>query len=79
MSFLKKRKTGTREVREPVLIVCEDSKSSVYYLKEKVKSARLTSTEVEVSGDSNSAPISVVDFAIERKRQQRIIAFRRVS
>ncbi|MBP7283058.1 MAG: RloB domain-containing protein [Leptospiraceae bacterium] len=74
MSFLKKRKTGTREVREPVLIVCEDSKSSVYYLKEKVKSARLTSTEVEVSGDSNSAPISVVDFAIERKRQQRIKA-----
>jgi hypothetical protein len=74
MSFLKKRKTGTREVREPILIVCEDSKSSVYYLKGKVKSARLTSTDVEVSGDSNSAPISVVDYAIKRKKAQKINA-----
>ncbi|MCB1194366.1 MAG: RloB domain-containing protein [Leptospiraceae bacterium] len=71
MSYIKKRKTGKKEVREPILIVCEDSKSSVFYLRDRIRVERLTTTQVEVSGESNSAPISVVDYAIQRKKEQR--------
>lgn len=65
----KTRKTEFKAVKKPILIVCEDSKSSVLYLRAKTKDLRLHVTDVEVSGKSDSAPVSVVEYALERKKQ----------
>jgi len=74
MSWIKQRKKQFKEVRKPLLIVCEDSKSSVYYLKEKVRSCGLSSDDVKVDGDSDSSPKSVVDYAIKEKAKQKKLA-----
>lgn len=71
MSWIKPRKKAFKEVRKPILIVCEDSKSSVYYLKEKVRSCGLSPDDVKVDGDSDSSPRSVVDYAIKEKAKQK--------
>jgi hypothetical protein len=69
-SSLKKRKTGVKHPKGPILIVCEDSKSSVFYLKDKIRNLRIIPL-VDVDGDSDPAPISVVNYAIERRKQQK--------
>ncbi|MDP2386411.1 MAG: RloB family protein [Bacteroidota bacterium] len=71
MAFLKERKKKFKNLKQPVLIVCEDSKSSVYYLKKKVRSKGLNPDDVHVSGDSDSSPISVVDFAIATRDKRK--------
>ncbi|PIR38484.1 MAG: hypothetical protein COV35_06870 [Alphaproteobacteria bacterium CG11_big_fil_rev_8_21_14_0_20_39_49] len=53
-----------RNERAKVLIVCEDSKSSVTYFKNICKKYRIIG-KVEVSGDCGSAPQSVVEHAIK--------------
>jgi len=71
-NFLKTRKIEMVQVREPVLIVCEDSKSSVYYLREKVAALRLEASSVKVTGESGSHPSNVVEFArLERERNKK--------
>lgn len=70
MSWIKPRKKEFKDVRKPILIVCEDSKSSVYYLRAKVRSCGLSPDDVKVDGDSDSSPISVVDYAIKEKAKQ---------
>lgn len=70
---MSKKKTGggfTRsqneiERHDRVLIVCEDSKSSPNYFDELVKFERLSSVDVEITGDCGSDPMSVVNKAIE--------------
>ncbi len=71
MSWLKSRKKGFKPVKDPILIVCEDSKSSVYYLKEKVKSCGLSPDNVIVDGDSDSSPPSVVSYALQKRKEQK--------
>lgn len=68
-AWLKTRKTEFKPVKKPVLIVCEDGKSSVFYFLAKIKDLRLHPADVEVSGKSGSAPVSVVEYALERKKQ----------
>lgn len=63
------RKSGHKAPRALILIVCEDAKSSPAYFKDIRKRLRLTTTEVEVCGEEcGSAPISVVEFAIQRAK-----------
>ena len=71
MAWLKTRQTEYIDLPKPILIVCEDKKSAVYYLQDKIKSLRLHYAHVIVDGNSGSAPISVVDYAIERKEAQK--------
>jgi hypothetical protein len=71
MAWPKTRQTEYIDLPKPILIVCEDKKSAVYYLKDKVKSLRLHYAQVLVDGNSGSAPISVVNYAIEKKEEQK--------
>lgn len=50
---------------ETIAIVCEDSKSSRYYFDELRKYFRLNTAKIIVVSSKGSAPISVVDHAIE--------------
>lgn len=59
-----RRNYKPRFERVKVLIVCEDSKSSVLYFQNICKEYRIDG-KVRVDGDSESAPISVVEYAIK--------------
>ena len=62
------RRTPTRAVNKSILIVCEDGKSSPGYFKRLRHKLGLSSVHVEVCGkECGSAPLSVVDFAKEKK------------
>jgi RloB-like protein len=62
------RPVPTRTANKTILIVCEDSKSSPDYFKKFRKKLHLDSVTVEVCGEEcGSAPMSVVDFAKEKK------------
>jgi hypothetical protein len=52
--------------RRRALIVCEGEKTEVYYLKALVRSLGLTTADVEVCGDCDSAPIKVVEFGEDK-------------
>lgn len=65
------RKTNFKEVPKPILIVCEDSKSSVFYLRSKIRDLRLSPVDIEVDGGADSSPSSVVKYAIDRKKEQK--------
>ncbi len=65
------RRPASRTVRKSILIVCEDSKASCDYFEKFRKELSLTSVRVEVCGkECGSAPISVVNFAKEKKESQ---------
>ncbi|PCK07265.1 MAG: hypothetical protein COA42_15205 [Alteromonadaceae bacterium] len=53
-----------------VLIVCEDTKSSLFYINDLVKDLGLQATRVEVIPGKGSAPISVVNTAISRSEPE---------
>lgn len=57
-----------RKPRECVLIVCEGEKTEPYYFEGLREELKLSSVEVEVEGKGcGSAPISVVDAALQRR------------
>lgn len=65
------RRPASRSVRKSILIVCEDSKSSCDYFEKFRKELNLSSVHVEVCGkECGSAPISVVDYAKQKKQSQ---------
>jgi hypothetical protein len=71
-NFLKTRTIEIVPVREPILIVCEDSKSSVFYFNEKRQSLRLEATSIKITGESGSHPSSVVEFArLEKEKNKK--------
>lgn len=61
-----KRRGPKREPYDRVLIVCEGSKTEPNYLRDLIADLRLSTANVEVTGDCGSSPTSVVDHAIER-------------
>jgi len=68
-----KRAAGKRAPRECILIVCEGKKTEPLYFKKLCDRLRLANVEVEVEvrGDpSGSAPVSVVDFAVSRRKER---------
>jgi hypothetical protein len=62
-NFLKTREISIIPVRGPILVVCEDSKSSVIYLREKRDALKLETTKIKITGESGSHPSSVVEYA----------------
>lgn len=66
------RKSGGKKPRALILIVCEDGKSSPAYFKDIRHRLKLTTADVEVYGDEcGSAPICVVQFAIEQTKAKK--------
>lgn len=65
------RRQSSRESYDRVLVVCEGSKTEPNYLRELVDCLKLSSANVEVDGDSGSSPISVVQHARRRNREER--------
>ena len=64
------RRKPLRVPSTTILIVCEDSKSSPDYFRRFRSELSLTSVTVEVYGEEcGSAPISVVNYAIDRKKE----------
>ena len=65
------RRKSSRAPCDRVLIVCEGAKTEPNYLRELIDCLKLSSTNVEVDGDSGSSPISVVRHAKRRYREER--------
>lgn len=61
-----KRSGFKREPYDRVLIVCEGAKTEPNYLQELLKTYHLSSANIEVTGEGGSAPMSVVEHAINR-------------
>jgi hypothetical protein len=59
------RKGPKREPYDRALIVCEGSKTEPYYLRELIAHYQLSSANVEIHGEGDSSPSSVVSYAIE--------------
>lgn len=62
------RKKANKEPYETLLIVCEDSKSSPNYFKEIIRHYKLNTANVNIQPSKGSAPISVVEHALEFSR-----------
>ena len=63
------RRESVRIPSKTILIVCEDSKSSPDYFRKLRSELGIKSVTVEICGkECGSAPISVVNYAIERKQ-----------
>lgn len=65
------RRKSSRAPYDRVLIVCEGSKTEPNYLRELIDCLKLSSANVEVDGDSGSSPVSVVQHAKRRYREER--------
>ena len=66
-----RRLPGKRQPRSHILIICEGSETEPNYFKALRRELRLSSVEVEIEGKSHaSAPIRVVDFALQRKNER---------
>jgi len=62
------RRKPRREPYDRVLIVCEGEKTEPNYLRELIAHYQLSSANVEIVGDGDPAPISVVDHALTKFR-----------
>lgn len=65
-----KRRKESRPPYAKVLIVCEGEKTEPLYFKDLRNYYKLSSANIEVTGDCGSAPISVYEYAIERYREE---------
>lgn len=66
-----KRRNPYKKRKERILIVCEGEKTEVVYFKRMIKKQSLKTAKVKVTGESGSAPISVVDYAIEQYKDSK--------
>jgi len=60
------RQHANRDPYDKVLIVCEDKKSAVHYFEEVRDSYEINTANIEIDGRCDSAPKSVVEYAIKR-------------
>lgn len=65
------RKRARRASYDRVLIVCEGAKTEPNYLRKLVDFFELNTANVEVDGDSDSSPISVVEHSKERYNEEK--------
>lgn len=68
-----RRKIGEKTPYERTLIVCEGEKTEPHYLCGLRDRLRLNSSQIEVTGNCNSDPLGVVNFAIKRWSKDRSI------
>ena len=65
------RREGGQTPRAKILIVCEGEKTEPVYFRSLCRELRLSTVEVEICGkECGSAPISVVNYTIERRQKQ---------
>jgi len=67
------RKKASRAPYAKVLIVCEGKKTEPNYFNELKDYLALNSANVKVTGDCDSSPISVVEYAIQRYSKESIL------
>ncbi|MBF0629100.1 MAG: RloB domain-containing protein [Magnetococcales bacterium] len=65
------RTSGTRPRPKKMLIVCEDSKSGLFYLEDLVDHLHLSAVTVVESSEQGTDPLSVVEFAKKRLKQKK--------
>ena len=65
------RKHARRATYKKLLIVCEGEKTEPNYFNEAREYYSLNSVNIEVRGDCGSDPMSIVNFAKQRFRQER--------
>ncbi|MEO4108715.1 RloB family protein [Acinetobacter pittii] len=65
------RKSPKFEEYDLVLIVCEGTKTEPNYFKQLVQEERLSSANIEITGDCGSDPVSVVRHAIDLYRKRK--------
>lgn len=58
------RKVASRESYEKALLVCEGEKTEPYYLNNLKDHLKLSSTNIVVTGDCDSDPLTIVKYAI---------------
>ncbi|MFN8489456.1 MAG: RloB family protein [Caldilineaceae bacterium] len=63
------RRSPKRDPYERILIVCEGSKTEPNYFREVIDALKLNTANVEVDGDSDPSPKSVVRHAKKRYRE----------
>lgn len=63
------RKIQTRESYDSVLIVCEGKKTEPYYIDELRKYFQLSQANVVIDPNSDSSPISVVEYALKLAKE----------
>lgn len=68
-----KRRKAQREPYDRVLIVCEGQKTEPIYFKALIRALRLSSANVEVCGECNSSPKSVLDYAKKKQKAEQKI------
>lgn len=66
-----KRRAARREAYRKILIVCEGQKTEPNYFEEAREYYRLNTVNVEVRGDCGSDPMSIVNFAKQRFREEK--------
>jgi hypothetical protein len=67
---LQRKRKKPREPYDVVLIVCEGAKTEPEYFKALKNELRLSSTNIRICGkECGSAPVSVVDYAIEESKK----------
>lgn len=66
-----KRRTARREAYKKILIVCEGEKTEPNYFEDAREHYRLNTVNVEVRGDCGSDPMSIVNFAKQRFREEK--------
>ena len=57
-----RRREGTRDIPDRVLIVSEGSKTEPGYFRALINELGLTTAQVRITGESGSAPMSVVEY-----------------
>jgi len=68
------RKKRVREPYDIVLIVCEGEKTEPFYLESLRQALRLSNANIRICGkECGSAPISVVNFALEQYKSEGMI------
>ena len=66
-----RRRSPKRDPYERILIVCEGSKTEPNYFNELIDDLKLNTANVEVDGDSDPSPKSVVRHAKKRYREDK--------
>ena len=69
------RRRARRKTSPRILIVCEGEKTEPNYFRGLKNELRLNSANIEITGESNSSPTSVVAFARKRYEKQEKAGF----
>ena len=64
-----KRKSNTRKIKDKILIVCEGEKTEPNYFNALKRKFRSQTATIDIDKNSNSAPISVVEYAIKKAEE----------